>query len=94
MGTLDDMNHLKNKRIRSIADLLQDQFGLALVHLENVVRGTISGVLRHKLIPLQEKLPSKFTMNLWNMEVLMAERANLVFHNKVIDGTAMKRLIS
>nr|YP_009947704.1 RNA polymerase beta'' subunit [Nepeta cataria]QOH92241.1 RNA polymerase beta'' subunit [Nepeta cataria] len=28
------------------------------------------------------------------MEVLMAERANLIFHNKVIDGTAMKRLIS
>nr|YP_010181273.1 RNA polymerase beta'' subunit [Ophiorrhiza densa]QVD42836.1 RNA polymerase beta'' subunit [Ophiorrhiza densa] len=28
------------------------------------------------------------------MEVLMAERANLVFHNKPIDGTAMKRLIS
>ncbi|KAI3474560.1 hypothetical protein Pfo_029490 [Paulownia fortunei] len=28
------------------------------------------------------------------MEVLMAERANLVFHNKVIDGTAMKGLIS
>ncbi|MCD7459584.1 hypothetical protein HAX54_041385 [Datura stramonium] len=30
MGALDDMNHLKNKRIRSVADLLQDQFGLAL----------------------------------------------------------------
>nr|YP_008081255.1 RNA polymerase beta' subunit [Catharanthus roseus]AGI51134.1 RNA polymerase beta' subunit [Catharanthus roseus] len=28
------------------------------------------------------------------MEVLMAERANLVFHNKAIDGSAMKRLIS
>ena len=28
------------------------------------------------------------------MEVLMAERTNLVFHNKSIDGTAMKRLIS
>nr|AEX94817.1 RNA polymerase beta' subunit [Aloe vera] len=28
------------------------------------------------------------------MEVLMAERADLVFHNKAIDGTAMKRLIS
>nr|ANY60259.1 RNA polymerase beta' subunit [Averrhoa carambola] len=28
------------------------------------------------------------------MEVLMAERANLVFHNKAIDGTAIKRLIS
>ncbi|KAL3025584.1 hypothetical protein AAZX31_04G186500 [Glycine max] len=30
----------------------------------------------------------------WNMEVLMAEWANLVFHNKVIGGTAIKRLIS
>ncbi|RZC81611.1 hypothetical protein C5167_044175 [Papaver somniferum] len=29
-----------------------------------------------------------------NMEVLMAERADLVFHNKAIDGTAIKRLIS
>ncbi|KAF4359999.1 hypothetical protein F8388_004506 [Cannabis sativa] len=29
-----------------------------------------------------------------NMEVLMAERVGLVFHNKVIDGTAIKRLIS
>nr|QWW91755.1 RNA polymerase beta'' subunit [Swertia tetraptera]UPQ44072.1 RNA polymerase beta'' subunit [Swertia tetraptera]UZM11071.1 RNA polymerase beta'' subunit [Swertia tetraptera] len=28
------------------------------------------------------------------MEVLMIEQANLVFHNKSIDGTAMKRLIS
>nr|UNB15489.1 RNA polymerase beta'' subunit [Cuscuta japonica] len=28
------------------------------------------------------------------MEVLMAERINLVFHNKVLDGTAMKRFIS
>ncbi|KAK6768911.1 hypothetical protein RDI58_030804 [Solanum bulbocastanum] len=33
MGALDDMNHLKNKRIRSVADLLQDQFGLALAAL-------------------------------------------------------------
>ncbi|CAA2960507.1 RNA polymerase beta subunit (chloroplast), partial [Olea europaea subsp. europaea] len=51
MGTLDDINHLKNKRIRSIEDLLQDQFGLTLVHLENVVRGTICGAIQHKLIP-------------------------------------------
>jgi DNA-directed RNA polymerase subunit beta len=41
MGTRDDMNHLKNKCIRSIADLLQDQFGLALVPLENIIRETI-----------------------------------------------------
>nr|YP_010474839.1 RNA polymerase beta subunit [Corydalis decumbens]UVH69126.1 RNA polymerase beta subunit [Corydalis decumbens] len=40
MGTLDDMNHLKNKRIRSVGDLLQEQFGLALVRLEEAVRNT------------------------------------------------------
>ncbi|MBZ5798085.1 hypothetical protein K8353_49565, partial [Burkholderia contaminans] len=51
IGKPDDMNHLKNKRIRSVADLLQDQFGLALIRLENVVRGTICGAIRHKLIP-------------------------------------------
>nr|YP_009734168.1 DNA-directed RNA polymerase beta subunit [Paris tengchongensis]YP_009736356.1 DNA-directed RNA polymerase beta subunit [Paris forrestii]UEE84574.1 RNA polymerase beta subunit [Paris rugosa]QHV38479.1 DNA-directed RNA polymerase beta subunit [Paris forrestii]QHV40109.1 DNA-directed RNA polymerase beta subunit [Paris tengchongensis]UEE84316.1 RNA polymerase beta subunit [Paris tengchongensis]UEE84827.1 RNA polymerase beta subunit [Paris tengchongensis] len=56
MGTLDDMNHLKNKRIRSVADLLQDQFGLALVRLENAVKRTICGAIRHKLIPTPENL--------------------------------------
>ncbi|MBA0785800.1 hypothetical protein Gotri_028290, partial [Gossypium trilobum] len=49
MGTLDNMNHLKNKCIHFVTDLLQDQFGLALVRLENVVRGTICGAIRHKL---------------------------------------------
>nr|YP_010260431.1 RNA polymerase beta subunit [Corybas dienemus]YP_010260586.1 RNA polymerase beta subunit [Corybas iridescens]UIX55403.1 RNA polymerase beta subunit [Corybas dienemus]UIX55558.1 RNA polymerase beta subunit [Corybas iridescens] len=56
MGTLDDMSHLKNKRIRSVADLLQDQLGLALVRLENAVRGTICGAIRHKLIPTPQNL--------------------------------------
>nr|YP_009340497.1 RNA polymerase beta subunit [Porterella carnosula]APQ40070.1 RNA polymerase beta subunit [Porterella carnosula] len=56
MGTLDDMNHLKNKRIRSVADLLQDQFGLALVRLENVVRGTICGALSQNVIPTPQTL--------------------------------------
>ncbi|KAM6547280.1 hypothetical protein CsatB_018956 [Cannabis sativa] len=46
MCILDDMNHLKNKCIRSVADLLQDQFGLALVRLENMVRRTMSGAIR------------------------------------------------
>ncbi|KAL3655777.1 hypothetical protein CASFOL_000173 [Castilleja foliolosa] len=56
MGTLDDMNHLKNKRLRSVADLLQDQFGLSLVRSENVVRGTICGAIQHKLIPTPQNL--------------------------------------
>nr|YP_009926654.1 RNA polymerase beta subunit [Lophopyxis maingayi]QNK04946.1 RNA polymerase beta subunit [Lophopyxis maingayi] len=61
MGTLDDMNHLKNKRIRSVADLLQDQLGLALIHLENVVRETICGPIRHKLIPIPQNLSTPLT---------------------------------
>ncbi|XP_050902331.1 DNA-directed RNA polymerase subunit beta-like [Lathyrus oleraceus] len=56
MGTLDDMNHLKNKRIRSVADLLQDQFGLALVRLEHIIRGTICGAIRSKLRPTPQNL--------------------------------------
>nr|WNG72105.1 RNA polymerase beta subunit [Mammillaria elongata] len=56
MGTLDDMNHLKNKRIRSVADLLQDQFGLALVRLEKVVRLTIREAIKYKLIPTPQNL--------------------------------------
>ena len=40
----DDMNHLKNKRIRSVADLLQDQFGLALGRLQHAVQKTICRV--------------------------------------------------
>ena len=47
MGTLDDINHLKNKRIRSVGDLLQDQFRLALSRLENVIRNTIRVAISH-----------------------------------------------
>nr|YP_010581676.1 RNA polymerase beta subunit [Cymbaria mongolica]URT60412.2 RNA polymerase beta subunit [Cymbaria mongolica] len=56
MDRLDDMNHLKNKRIRSVADLLQDQFALSLVRLENVIRGTICGAIEHKWIPTPQSL--------------------------------------
>nr|YP_009339050.1 RNA polymerase beta subunit [Pelargonium quinquelobatum]API85007.1 RNA polymerase beta subunit [Pelargonium quinquelobatum]ARU80445.1 RpoB [Pelargonium quinquelobatum] len=51
MGTLDDMNHLKNKRIRSVADLLQDQFGLALNRLEDAVCDTIGRAIAKDKIP-------------------------------------------
>ncbi|KAF4360001.1 hypothetical protein F8388_004508 [Cannabis sativa] len=62
MGILDDMNHLKNKRIRSVANLLQDQFGLALVRLENIVRGTMSGAIRDKLIPTPQNFVTSTTL--------------------------------
>ncbi|KAF5781927.1 DNA-directed RNA polymerase subunit beta [Helianthus annuus] len=56
MGTLDDMNHLQNKRIRSVADLLQEQFGLALVRLENMARGNIYAAFKHNWTPTPQNL--------------------------------------
>nr|YP_009670419.1 RNA polymerase beta subunit [Passiflora jatunsachensis]QCX29691.1 RNA polymerase beta subunit [Passiflora jatunsachensis] len=56
MDTPSEMNHLKNKRIRSVADLLQDQFGLALVRLENVVKRTLSIASIMKFIPTPQNL--------------------------------------
>nr|AKF43109.1 RNA polymerase beta subunit [Pelargonium tetragonum] len=58
MGTLDDMNHLKNKRIRSVGDLLQDQFGLALIRLATAVIETIHTAFDNNEIP---------TLNLHNL---------------------------
>nr|YP_010410344.1 RNA polymerase beta subunit [Cycas falcata]YP_010410779.1 RNA polymerase beta subunit [Cycas edentata]YP_010411127.1 RNA polymerase beta subunit [Cycas sundaica]UCU08338.1 RNA polymerase beta subunit [Cycas glauca]UDY71815.1 RNA polymerase beta subunit [Cycas circinalis]URF35006.1 RNA polymerase beta subunit [Cycas sp. Sulawesi 11333]URF36398.1 RNA polymerase beta subunit [Cycas seemannii]URF36920.1 RNA polymerase beta subunit [Cycas rumphii] len=56
MGTLDDMDHLKNRRIRSVADLLQNQFGLALGRLENAVRRTIRRATKRKCLPTPNNL--------------------------------------
>nr|YP_009171339.1 RNA polymerase beta subunit [Pelargonium australe]AJA38545.1 RNA polymerase beta subunit [Pelargonium australe]AKF43100.1 RNA polymerase beta subunit [Pelargonium australe] len=56
MGTLDDMNHLKNKRVRSVGDLLQDQFGLALFRLEKAVNATIKKAFEKKRRPILQNL--------------------------------------
>ncbi|WVZ87839.1 hypothetical protein U9M48_034414 [Paspalum notatum var. saurae] len=49
----DDMNHLKNKRIRSVADLLQDQLGLMFILLAvyNLCR------FKTRMEPHPEKIP-------------------------------------
>ncbi|NJQ97548.1 MAG: hypothetical protein HC784_07690 [Hydrococcus sp. CSU_1_8] len=49
IGTIDDIDHLKNRRIRSVADLLQDQLKLALTRLENSVRQIIRGATKKKM---------------------------------------------
>ena len=56
IGTLDDIDHLKNRRIRSVADLLQDQLKLALTRLENSVRQTIRGATKRKRLPSPKSL--------------------------------------
>ena len=51
MGTLDDIDHLRNRRIRSVADLLQNQFRLALGRLEDAVRRTIHRATKRRSTP-------------------------------------------
>nr|YP_010719136.1 RNA polymerase beta subunit [Huperzia arctica]WDR47099.1 RNA polymerase beta subunit [Huperzia arctica] len=51
VGTLDDVDHLKNKRIRSVADFLQNRFKLALERLGDLVHRRINRLTRRKRVP-------------------------------------------
>nr|YP_011030790.1 RNA polymerase beta subunit [Hiya brooksiae]WQT71166.1 RNA polymerase beta subunit [Hiya brooksiae] len=48
MGNLDDIDHLKNRRVRSVADLPQEQLKLASNRLENSIRQNTSRAVRRK----------------------------------------------
>ncbi|MDR9755157.1 MAG: hypothetical protein RJR35_00065 [Thermoanaerobacterales bacterium] len=37
-GTIDDIDHLGNRRLRSVGELLQNQFRIGLARMERVVR--------------------------------------------------------
>nr|YP_009425188.1 RNA polymerase beta subunit [Asplenium pekinense]ASU93861.1 RNA polymerase beta subunit [Asplenium pekinense] len=50
IGNLDDIDHLKNRRVRSVADLPQEQLKLALNRLENSIRQNISRAVRRKRV--------------------------------------------
>nr|WBV80313.1 RNA polymerase subunit beta [Phlegmariurus squarrosus] len=51
VGTFDDVDHLKNKRIRSVADFLQNRFKLALERLRDLVHRRINRLTRRKRVP-------------------------------------------
>jgi DNA-directed RNA polymerase subunit beta len=51
MGTLDDIDHLRNQHIRSVADLLHNQFRLSLGCLEDAVRRTIHRETKRRSTP-------------------------------------------
>ncbi len=42
IGTTDDIDHLGNRRIRSVGELLQNQFRIGLARMERVVRERMS----------------------------------------------------
>ena len=37
-GSIDDIDHLGNRRIRSVGELLQNQFRIGLTRLERIVK--------------------------------------------------------
>uniref|UniRef100_A0AAT9USX6 DNA-directed RNA polymerase subunit beta n=1 Tax=Pallavicinia longispina TaxID=280536 RepID=A0AAT9USX6_9MARC len=55
-GTFDDIDHLKNRRVCSVADLLRDQLKLALNRLENSIRRISRGSMRRKRLPTPKAL--------------------------------------
>jgi DNA-directed RNA polymerase subunit beta len=56
LGRLDDIDHLKNRRVCSVADLLQDQFKLGLNRLENSIRQILRGATKRKRLPTPKSL--------------------------------------
>lgn len=56
IGTIDDIDHLKNRRICSVADLLQDQLKLSLNRLENSIRQILRGATKRKRLPTPKSL--------------------------------------
>ena len=42
LGTIDDIDHLGNRRLRSVGELLQNQFRIGLSRMERVVRERMS----------------------------------------------------
>nr|YP_009825468.1 RNA polymerase beta subunit [Botrychium lunaria]QIU83283.1 RNA polymerase beta subunit [Botrychium lunaria] len=56
VGALDDIDHLKNRRVRSVADLSQDQLGLALSRSENSIRQTVHRAVKRKRLLTPEGL--------------------------------------
>nr|YP_009709480.1 RNA polymerase subunit beta [Asplenium nidus]QEW89296.1 RNA polymerase subunit beta [Asplenium nidus] len=50
IGNLDDIDHLKNRRVRSVADSPQEQLKLALNRLENSIRQNLSRAVRRKRV--------------------------------------------
>ena len=50
LGTDDDIDHLGNRRIRAVGELLQNQYRIGLSRLERVVRERMTDVYKRQLL--------------------------------------------
>nr|BBK20446.1 RNA polymerase subunit beta [Cryptomonas sp. CCAC 1634B] len=51
LGNIDDIDHLGNRRVRSVGELLQSQIRIGLHRLEKIIRERMTVCERHSLIP-------------------------------------------
>nr|QWW93337.1 RNA polymerase beta subunit [Notoscyphus lutescens] len=56
VGSLDDIDHLRNRRVCSVSDLLQDQLKLGLNRLESSIRQILRGSTKRKRLPTPKSL--------------------------------------
>nr|QWW93010.1 RNA polymerase beta subunit [Cyathodium smaragdinum] len=56
VGAIDDIDHSKNKRVCSVADLLQDQLRLALNRLETSIRHILRSATKREGLPTPKSL--------------------------------------
>jgi DNA-directed RNA polymerase subunit beta len=66
IGSLDDIDHLKHKRIRSIADLLKDQLRITLNKTELIIKQGMRGFFkRKKLVTPQSLINSNLMLTIF-----------------------------
>ena len=49
--TADDIDHLGNRRVRTVGELMQNQFRIGLLHLERIARERMSIIATEALVP-------------------------------------------
>ena len=64
IGNVDDIDHLGNRRIRSVGELLQNQFRIGLARMERVVRERMSIQDTETLTPQQS---GSISVQLWQV---------------------------
>ena len=51
IGEYDDIDHLGNRRVRSVGELVENQFRTGLVRMERAIKERMGSVTEDKLIP-------------------------------------------
>ncbi len=51
IGQCDDIDHLGNRRVRSVGELVENQFRMGLIRMERSIKERMGSVTEEKLVP-------------------------------------------